>query len=307
MAGTRGQQRAVLNQGTGAGTGSGASIPPSGGHLVKNDSVFAPATLRKYGNILAAAAVLLTLGGCGGKPPQLLSSNPDVSSAPPSDPRGQLAALVAAAQDQHFVGAYTLHTDGRADRTVLVSRAVDGSSRIDVPGGALGGGADVSIAANATGIFQCVLSGPATTLATATSSPGPDPSASPANPAFPAPACVRLAGPGGQIPKKYDPVIPHIFTDWMTVMTDRNAPILVFQAAALPGSSGQCFSVEPSSASMAPPMQAGIFCYLPDGTLTAAAIAHNRLTIIGQPAPAPPTDPLPGPVIDGPAAPIKAP
>ena len=92
----------------------------------------------------------------------------------------------------------------------------------------------------------------------------------------------------------------------MDVMTDRNAPILVFLAAPLPHSGGQCFSVEPSSASIEPPMQAGIFCYTADGTLTAAALAHNKLAIVGQPAPAPPSNPLPGPITNGPAAPVKA-
>ena len=114
-----------------------------------------------------------------------------------------------------------------------------------------------------------------------------------------------MPGRSGTIPKKYDPVIQHVFTDWMAVMTDRDAPILVFVAAPLPHSTGQCFSVEPSSASIAPPMQAGIFCYTPDGTLTAAAIAHNKLTAVAAAAPAPPNNPLPGPVTSGPAAPIK--
>ena len=42
------------------------------------------------------------------------------------------------------------------------------------------------------------------------------------------PACVRVAGPDASVPARYDSVIPHIFTDWMAVMTDRTAPIQVF-------------------------------------------------------------------------------
>jgi hypothetical protein len=278
--------------------------------VVKNGTVSAPAILRKCGYILTTLSLALLIDGCGHtKPPTLISDNPSVTSAPPSDPRAQLAGLVAAAQDQNFVAPYTLVTDGQANRTVLVTRSADGSARVDVPGGALSGGANVSIVANADGIYQCLLGGPATTLAGV---PAPTPSASaspsvPPTPQFVAPACVRVADPDESIPKKYDPVIQHVFTDWMQVMTDRDAPILVFLAAPLAHSTGQCFSIEPSSASIAPPMQAGIFCYLPNGTLTAAALAHYTLTIIGSPASAPPSNPMPGPVTDGPAAPVTSP
>jgi hypothetical protein len=54
-------------------------------------------------------------------------------------------------------------------------------------------------------------------------------------------------------------------------------------------------------------MSAGIFCFLPDGTLTAAAIAHNRLTIVGTAGPPPATNPLPAGVINGPIAPVNGP
>jgi hypothetical protein len=285
--------------------------------VVKNGTVSALASVRKCGYILTTLALVLVIGGCGHtKPPTLISADPSTVSAPPSDPRSQLAGLVAAAQDKALVATYTLATDGRADRTVLVSRATDASTRVDVPAGAASGGANVSIVSNPQGTYQCLLGGPATTLGpaptptvapSASASASASPSGTPAPPRYLAPACVRVAGPGAAVPARYDSVIPHVFTDWMAVMTDRTAPIQVFVAAALPHSTGQCYSVEPSSASIEPAMQAGIFCYLPDGTLTAAAITHNTLMLDGTPAPAPPTNPLPGPVTKGPAAPVKAP
>jgi len=55
-------------------------------------------------------------------------------------------------------------------------------------------------------------------------------------------------------------------------MLDRTAPISVFPASRLAHSTGACYSVESSSASLAPVIGSGIFCFTPDGTLTAAKI-----------------------------------
>lgn len=278
--------------------------------MVKNDSVSGRPPLRKCGYILTALALVLLIDGCGHtNPPHLISDNPTLTSAPPSDPRTELAGLAAAAQDRKYVAAYTLTTDGQADRTVLVSLAADGSTRVDVPSGALSGGANVSMVSNSQGTYQCVLGGPATTFGTApAASPSPSPSASiPPVTRWSAPACVKVAEVGARVPNRYDQTIAHLFSDWLDVMTDQDAPILVFEAAPLPHSTGTCYSVEPSSASIAPPMQAGIFCYEADGTLSAAALAHNRIVINGNPAPAPPGNPLPGPISAGPAAPNRAP
>jgi hypothetical protein len=262
---------------------------------------------------MTALTIALTVGGCGHTtPPHLLSDDPDNdASAAPAGPSDKLAALVAALQDKRYVAAYTLQTDGQEDRSVLVSIATDDSWRVDVPAGALSGGANVSIISDQTGVYQCLLGGPATNVAPPVapkSSPGASPSPTSAPPPFYAsPACVTAAAAGKSLPKRADPMLEHVFTDWLDVMIDRNSPILVFQAAQLPNSTGDCFSIEPSSASLAPPMSAGIFCFLSDGTLTAAAIAHNRLTIVGTPGAAPATNPLPGGLITGPIAPIIAP
>lgn len=258
---------------------------------------------------MAALITILALSGCGtGHPPQLISNGTDpgrsTAATAPTDPHGQLVGLVAAAQDRRYIAAYTLVTRGRADRTVLVSLAGDASWRVDVPGAALSGGADVSIVGNSTGTYQCLLGGPATVPLSRLIS---TPSTVPTPVTYPAPACVKVAAAGKPVPARYDPVIEHFFTDWLDVLINRNAPISVFHATPLPRSTGACFSVEPSAASLVPPIDAGIYCFLPDGTLTAATIAGNSLVLSGLPATAPPTNPLPAPVIAGPAAPVKAP
>jgi hypothetical protein len=266
---------------------------------------------------MTALAIALMVGGCGHTtPPHLLSDDPDNNaSAAPAGPSDKLAALVAALQDKRYVSAYTLHTDGQPDRSVLVSIANDGSWRVDVPASALSGGANVSIVSDQTGVYQCLLGGPATNVAPPVApkaSPGASPGASPSPttappPFYASPACVKAAAAGKSLPKRADPTLEHIFTDWLDVMIDRNSPILVFQASQLPNSTGDCFSIEPSSASLAPPMSAGIFCFLSDGTLTAIATVHNPLTIVGTPGAATATNPLPGGLITGPIAPIIAP
>ena len=62
--------------------------------------------------------------------------------------RDELAALAAAAQDRHLVAQYVYSRSGKPDRTIVFTSANDGSWRVDVPGGALGGTADVSMASH---------------------------------------------------------------------------------------------------------------------------------------------------------------
>jgi hypothetical protein len=280
--------------------------------------------------VLTAAA---TLTGCGaGHPPSL--SDPTPSSAIPTGPVdavGQLAGLAAAAHDRRYVAAYTVSGTGTSGRSVLASLATDGTWQVDIEGGALGGGGNVAIVGLKTGTYQCLLSGPATTAATPTPPPvtpptpslsasagasakpptsastsaSPSPSATPVR--YPAPVCVKVAAAGKPVPKKYDPVFEHIFTDWLAVMLDRTAPISVFPASRLAHSTGACYSVESSSASLAPVIDSGIFCFTPDGTLTAAKIGAGTLTIAGSAVAAPPTTALPAVITAGPAAPTKAP
>jgi hypothetical protein len=290
--------------------------------MVKNVVVPVPAALPKHTRTVATFAVALfvaslALSGCGRThPPQIGAGTPSKVTTP-SDPADQLAGLAAAALDRKYVAAYAFHVSGRTDRTVVVSIATDSSWSVNVPGSALSGGADVSLVSNKSGVFQCVLGGSATSLAAPTSTPSPppgraasgspSPSPTPTPPTFTAPVCVRVAKAGGTVPAAYDPVMEHVFTDWLTAMSSRDSAISVFGASALAGSSGTCYSVEPSAASLAPVVDAGIFCFRPDGTLTAVKLAVGSLTLMGAQAPPAPTNALPAPLVPGPPAPLQAP
>jgi hypothetical protein len=240
-------------------------------------------TLTRAVTVLLAVPVLLA--GCGSAP-----LPPDLSaSAAPSEPaqaRAQLAALAAAAQDRHLVALYTLSTAGRTDRTVSVTVANDATWRVDIPGGALGGTADVSVAQTRDGLFQCALQ--------SVQRPAP-------------PTCVRVAAAGGNLPSTIDPWVQHLFTDWRSVLTDRQAPLAVAVSQPLTGARGTCFSVDSTSASLSAPLDVGIYCYDTDGTLTAARLSFGTLVLAGAPAAAPPTITLPGPVVAGAALATAAP
>jgi hypothetical protein len=274
-----------------------------------------------------AVTFAFVLSACtGGRPPSLVDSTPTgVVPTSPIDPAGQLAGLAAAAHDRKYVAAYTI--SGAGHRTLLASLATDGTWQVDVDGGALSGGANVALVGLKTGTYQCLLGGPATTAAGSTPPPPPpapspsagtspsgrpSPSGSPSQstappPRFVAPACVKVAAGGKPVPGRYDPVFEHIFTDWLAVLLDRDAPISVFSSAPLPHAVGACYSVEPNSVSLEPVMEPGTFCFAADGTLTAAKISEGTLTMSG-PAVAPPAAiTLPAQITAGPAAPLTAP
>jgi hypothetical protein len=218
----------------------------------------------------ALAAALLTLGvsACGDSAPaQEPTASPSASApAPDQDARVALSAM------------YTLETPGFAPRSVLATVAVDGSWRVDIPSGALGGTADVSVAQLPAGVFQCAI-----------------PSAT--NPV--SPSCVRVADAGKKVPRAYDPKVQRVFRQWLPVFTDRQSALSVTAAQPLPGSTGRCFSIDTISASLSAPVDVGIYCYADDGLLTAARVKFGTLTIAGAPAAAPPTIDLPGPVTGG--------
>lgn len=189
-----------------------------------------------------------------------------------------------------MTATYTWSVPGRADRTVTVVRAVDGSWRVDVPGSALGGTADIAIVRSGGGLHQCAL----------TSAQRPQPA-----------TCVRLGGPDDRLPGQLDPRVQHVFTDWLTVLTDRRAPLSVSVDRPLPGARGTCFSVESTSASLDAPLDVGIYCFDTDGTPTAVRAAFGSLLLAGTPTAAPATAPLAGPVVTGeplgPDAPVEPP
>lgn len=233
--------------------------------------------------VVALAAV----SGCGGSTPQA-QRNPSPSAASavpnndPAQPRARLAARAAAAKDLRQAVSYLWKAGGRPDRTVSVQRAADGSWRVDIQGGAHGGAVDIALVFTGGVLHQCALP------------TGPERRT----------GCVRLEGP---LPRTADPKVWHLFSDWLNLFTDRAQPLEVSLVAPLPGAAGECFSIESSAVSMPSPLEAGIYCYEKDGTLTAARMSAGTLLLAGQPAPAPPAVPLPGPIVPGGPLPLAAP
>jgi hypothetical protein len=251
-----------------------------GGRAAQNDPVPAHlrATCRSTGVLVLLLPALLTACTADRPPPPPTAGSADPAPAEVDAARDELAALAAAARDRHVTARYTLTgTDGPA-RDVTVTSAADGTWRVDVPGGALGGTADVSLAATADGLFQCGL-----------------PSAGRPEAA----SCVRLGDRDDAVPRRLDPRVQHPFTDWLEVLTDRRAPLAVSPATTPTGATGQCYSVESTSASLNAPLDVGIYCYRPDGTPTAVRADFGTLRLAGEPGPAPATVQLAGPVVDG--------
>jgi hypothetical protein len=271
------------SQGTGVSWPSGAAFPRSGHVVTHNDSMRVRA--GAVAPALVVAAVLgagCLLAGCTGTPPPPDDPSPTAAGPTgPTDPWGQLAASVAVAQDRRYTASYTLTGGGRPTRTVTVTIAQDGTWMVAVPGGALGGTADVAIAATPAGLYQCALGA--------------------------TPGCVRVAAPDGAVPAANDPRLEYLFTSWLRVLGDRQQALAVNQAATLPGATGQCFSVEPNSAALAAPVDTGIYCYDGTGTLTAAMLGMGKLVLAGAPGAAPATITLPGPITPGPPLSTVAP
>jgi len=238
--------------------------------------------VRRGMSALTAAVLVASAAACEDAAPAATSEpsapsatlGPDLSAA-----RSELAARAALAVDHKFAALYTFNAPGEPSRAVVATVAVDGSWRVDIAGGALGGTADVSIVQNTAGVFQCSLS-------------------STANPITP--TCVRVANPGKSVPADNDPKVERVFRQWLNVFTDRQAALSVSTAQPLPGSQGsECFAIDSISASMNAPVDVGIYCYAPDGLLTAAKVDFGTLTIASRPAAAPTAVTLPGPVVGG--------
>src|SRR5262249_9730588 len=160
----------------------------------------------------------------------------------PVDPWGQLAARVAALQDNRYVATYALATRGRPTRTVTVTIAGDGSWLVVIPGAAMSGTADIALANTPTGLYQCAATTPR--------------------------GCFLVGKRASQRPARSDPRVQHVFTDWLQVLTNRDEALSVATAAPLPGSRGQCFSIEANSAALGSPVDPGIYCFDERGTLT---------------------------------------
>jgi hypothetical protein len=240
---------------------------------------------RSTGFIGIPVIVLALAGsGCSGQA-RSLPAEPLATTGPAAhasdDARSQLAARAAVAKDRRYVAAYTLAVRGKPARAVLVTVAADGTWRVDVQGGALGGTSDVAIAGRPEAQYQCPLTNGA--------------------------GCVKVSGPRGALPAAVDPRVQYPFTRWLDLFLDRQVALSVAPAAALPGATGTCYSVEPTSVAMQPVIESAVLCYTDDGMLSAVRAAFGVLTLSSQPSAPPATVALPGPVVNATPLPIAAP
>jgi hypothetical protein len=238
-------------------------------------------------------AVLLAGGAAACGEPERTPAPRAATASPPPDPddeaRTALAARAALAQDHRFAALYHFDARNRPERNVVATVATDGSWRVDIAGGALGGTADVAVVSNADGVYQCSLP-------------------SVGNPV--SPSCVRVADAGKRIPRAYDPEVQRLFRTWLGAFTDRQSALSVTAAAPLAGAGangGTCFAVDSISASLNPPVDVGIYCYADNGLLTAAKVDFGVLTLASTPVTPPAKVDLPGPVVPGPALGMASP
>lgn len=238
--------------------------------------------------LLSTAALLLTgVAACSGAPetvPPPASTAPSQTAAA-GDARDSLAAKAALAMDKAYAALYSLDDGDGRSRNVVATVGRDGTWRVDVSGGALGGTADVTIASTAAGVFQCTLGSQSNPITS---------------------TCVKVAKPGKPVPDGYDPKVQRLFRQWLPVFTDRQAALAVTQVQPLAGAKGSCFSIDSISASLAAPVDIGVYCYADDGVLTAARVGFGVLKITSQ-VEGPATVPLPGPEVAGPPMGMDAP
>ncbi|GAA4933618.1 hypothetical protein [Actinoplanes utahensis] len=231
----------------------------------------------------ALTVVLLTVGlaGCGDSDtPEATPASPSAApsvAAPEPAARDELAGLAALALERRYAARYSFDDGRGTPREVVAAVAQDGTWRVDIPGGALGGSAGVTIIRVPTGLYQCTLATPALPVS---------------------PTCVRVAEGGDKVPRRYDPGVQRLFRQWLAVFTDRRAALAVSAVPPLDGAQGACYAVDSVTASLDPPVDVGIYCYAPDGLLTAAQVDFGVLKLVGQFA-GPATLPLPGPEVAG--------
>ncbi|SNY04145.1 hypothetical protein SAMN05421748_101152 [Paractinoplanes atraurantiacus] len=239
---------------------------------------------------LSAAVLLMTaVGACSDAAGGTTTPTPSASAPPAAtgtpDARAALAGRAAAAMDKAYAALYTLDQGGGKVRNVVATVGADGTWKVDVGGGALGGTADVSLVSISTGVYQCTIS-------------------SATNPITP--TCVKLADAGKRVPKEYDLEVQRLFRQWLSVFTDRQAAIAVTEVQPLAGAKGDCFSVDSTAASLADPVDIGIYCYSTDGVLTAARVGFGVLKVVSE-STGPATVQLPGAVVAGPPMSLDAP
>ncbi|MEU8237355.1 hypothetical protein AB0C07_03820 [Actinoplanes missouriensis] len=229
--------------------------------------------MRRFAFIVTLLALAPTAGCSGGTPEQAPSSPaPSAVTGPAADASDALAGLAALALDRRYAALYTWDVGDNQPRNVIAMVANDGSWRVDIPRGAQGGTTDVSIVRTAAGVHQCSLGVTST--------------------------CVLVADKGEKVPGRYDPRVQRLFRQWLPAFTDRHEALAVSAVQPLAGAQGSCFSVDSVAAGLDAPVDVGIYCYAPDGLLTAARVNFGVLKLVKQVA-APATVQLPGPVISG--------
>ncbi|MFC4067068.1 hypothetical protein [Actinoplanes subglobosus] len=243
----------------------------------------------------ALTVALLTAGlsGCGvsDATPEPTPGTPSASASDPAlvpEARSEFAGLAALALDRRYAALYTLESGG-SSREIVAAVADDGTWRVDIPGGALGGTAGVTVIRVPAGLYQCTLN-----TATAPVSP----------------TCVRVAERGDKVPRRYDPRVQRLFRQWLPVFTDRKAPLAVSPVRQLAGVEGSCYAVDSVTATLDQPVDVGIYCYSADGLLTGARVDFGLLKLVRQVA-GPKSVQLPGPEVAGEpmgmTAPVPAP
>ncbi|GAA2882133.1 hypothetical protein Acy02nite_78630 [Actinoplanes cyaneus] len=231
---------------------------------------------------LTAVALALGLAGCGdgGTPDAAPTPSASVSASATGgspDARVQLAGLAALAMDRRYAALYSFTGGDGVARNVVATVANDGTWRVDIASGALGGAADVSIVHNPNGVYQCTLSMTSTPVT---------------------PGCVHVAAKGEKVPSRFDPKVQRLFRQWLPVFTDRESALAVSAVQPLAGATGSCYSVDSTTASLDAPVDVGVYCYAPDGMLTAARVGFGVLKLVRQVA-APATVQFPGPEVGG--------
>lgn len=229
--------------------------------------------------IFAALTAVIALSGCTSTASSQNDPQPSLAPHPTSGEHAmgstkaasELAGRAAAAKDKHYTAEYKLTRGNKKDAepvTVKVAVATDGTWRIDIPGGAEGGKSDVTLAWNRQGYYQCTDKKEST--------------------------CISIADAADDVPKKYDPVIQHVFTDWLDILLNHNAPLSTAFTKALPGAAkGTCYSLKRNSVNVAAPLPTSVYCVTADGTITAVRSSFGRLELASKLRDASPNTTLP--------------
>jgi hypothetical protein len=230
---------------------------------------------------LPVALLTAVLAGCGvsDATPEPTPGSPSASpsdAVPAPEARSEFAGLAALALDRRYAALYTLESGG-SSREIVAAVADDGTWRVDIPAGALGGTAGVTVMRVPAGLYQCTLSTPSAPVS---------------------PTCVRVAERGDKVPRRYDPRVQRLFRQWLPVFTDRKAPLAVSEVRALAGVEGACYAVDSVTAALDQPVDVGIYCYSADGLLTGARVDFGLLKLVRQVA-GPKSLQLPGPEVAG--------